>query len=371
MAGAIGITFLLSGLVFSTLVARLPALRAGLDLTDGQLAVALVALNGGAVVGLQAGAALVRRFGSRAALRVALPGFAAVLPPIALAPSLPALAGALAVSAAVNSVVDVAINANGVTVERRSGRTLLSRLHAMLTLGGMLGAGLGAVAAATGMGATAHFALVAAAVVAGALATGGHLAPDEPNPRDPRNGRASGKHWALGALAFCVMLAEGGGNDWTAVYLHDTGAGDAGAAAGVAVFLGAMTVGRLAGDRIRRAVDAGPLVAASALVAAVGLGLALLLHRPAAGLAGFGLLGLGLSVTLPVIFGVAARRALDSGGSPAVAVARVSTLAYLGSFTGPALIGALAAGVGLRVALLLPVAALAAAAIAATSLRRQ
>jgi len=185
-------------------------------------------------------------------------------------------------------------------------------------------------------------------------------AGQRPQPR-PRS------RWLLGyaGLAFCVMLAEGSGNDWTAVYLHGLGTSDAFAAAGVAVFLGAMTAGRLAGDHIRARVDAVSLLRGAGVVAAVGLGSALLLRHPVTGLAGFGLLGLGLSVMFPVILGVVSHRAAQAGLSPAAAVARVSTMAYLGSFSGPALIGVVAAAVGLGTALLLSVAACAAAALGA------
>lgn len=361
---AIAGAFLVTGLVFGTWAARVPALQASAGLTDGELALALIALNGGALGGLQAGAALTHRFGSRATLRVALPGFALLLLPIAAASTLPALSLALATSAAVNSVVDVAINANGVTVERRYGRVVLSRLHAMLTMGGILGAGIGAGAAHVGAGLAVHFGAIAAVGGAGAILLARWLITDEPDPIQPgsslpRANRRRPAGWLLpvGALAFCVTLPEGSGNDWAAVYLHDLGGSDAFAASGVAVFLGAMTAGRLAGDHLRNRVNAAPLVRGAALVAALGLALALLLRHPVAGLAGFGLFGLGLSVTLPVIIGAASHRAAETGQSPAATVARVSTMAYLGFFAGPGLIGAVANATSLGTALWLAVAA--------------
>ncbi|MEV1319964.1 MFS transporter [Micromonospora arborensis] len=392
---AVAVAFLLCGLIFGTSMARLPALQDGLALTDGELAVALVGLNGGAVVGLQAGAVLCRRLGSRTTLRAALPAFALLLIPIAVAPTMPALVAAFAASAAVNGVIDVAINVNGVAVERRYGRVVLSRLHAMLTLGGVVGAAAGATAAHFGVGVESHFMVTAVVgAVAASMSTRG-LTLDEKAGETPvavarkRNGEAgsattaqqtsmsvpcarhlpapSRADWVLGfgGLAFCVMLAEGGANDWTAVYLHDLGGSDALAAGGFAIFLTAMTVGRLAGDHIRQRIAAAPLVRGAALLAAAGLGTALLIGHPVAGLAGFALLGLGLSVTLPVILGEAAHRAAGNGESPAATVARVSTVAYLGSFLGPGLIGTLAVVTSLETALLLPAAAAAVTALGA------
>jgi len=376
---SVAATFFLCGLIFSTSLARLPALQDGLALSNGELAVALLGLNGGAVAGLQAGAVLCRRLGSRTTLRATLPAFALLLIPMAVAPTMPALVAAFAVSAAVNGVIDVAINANGVAVEQRYGRVVLSRLHAMLTLGGIGGAAAGAAAARFGVGPGWHFTVTAVVgTVAASLLTRG-LTSDKPPAAATR--KASGEAirpspslpaprragWVLGfgGLAFCVMLAEGSANDWTAVYLHDLGGSDALAACGFAIFLAAMTAGRLVGDHIRQRIAAAPLVRGAALLAAAGLGTALLIDHPVAGLAGFALLGLGLSVTLPVILGEAAHRAAADGASPAAAVARVSTVAYLGSFLGPGVIGALATVTSLGTALLLPVASTAVAALGA------
>lgn len=396
---SVAVAFFICGLIFSTTMARLPALRDGLDLSDGGLAVALAGLNAGAIAGLQIGAMLCRRFGSRAVLRAGLPLFCLLLVPAAVVPSLPLLVTAFAFSAAVNGVLDVAINANGVAVERRYGRVILSRLHALLTLGGVAGAAAGAAAARLGVTATAQFAATAALAVAVAVLTTRHLVHDEqtgqagtsPDPvagsaGDGRAGAAPDRAadgsagrmrlpaaWVLGfgGLAFCVLLAEGSANEWAAVHLRDLGGSEALAAAGVALFLAAMTAGRLAGDHIRQRVGAAPLVRAAAVLAAAGLGLALALRHPSAGLAGYALFGLGLSVIFPVVLGEAAHRATTGGGSPAGTVARICTIAYLGSFLGPGLIGLLATGADLRTALLLPVATMLIAAAAAGLLRRR
>jgi fucose permease len=113
---------------------------------------------------------------------------------------------------------------------------------------------------------------------------------------------------ALGALGFCLLLAEGSAYDWAAVYLRDGVAANAGiAAAGVATFSAAMAAGRLAGDRV--AARLGPVLAfrAGALLAGVGFGAALLAGTPAAGLAGLGLFGAGLSLTFPLAISAAGR----------------------------------------------------------------
>jgi predicted MFS family arabinose efflux permease len=369
----VALTFLVTGVVFGTWSARLPAIKQALDLGDGGLGIAFMGLNAGAVVGLQLGGALVPRTGSRAALRVALPGYAAALAGPALAGDLATLTVALFTLAAVNSVVDVAMNAHGVVVERGFGRPVMSSFHAMYSLGGTGGAALGAAAAAGGLGRTPHFLVVAAACIAVSVLAAGLLLPSRADAAGQAEWRRtglvaaltggwSGRVVALGALGFCLLLAEGSAYDWAAVYLRDGVGATAGiAAAGVAVFSAAMTAGRLAGDRV--AARLGPVAAfrSGALLAGVGFGAALLAGTPAAGLAGLGLFGAGLSLTFPLAISAAGR--LD--GAAAVAVARVSTLGYLGAFAGPGLIGALAGPLGLPAALGVPAVLVAGAALAA------
>jgi hypothetical protein len=367
------VSFLLTGVVFGTWAARLPAIKQALELDAGGLAIAFMGLNAGAVMGLQLGGALVPRSGSRAALRVALPGYAVALAGPALAGDLATLTVALFTLAATNSVVDVAMNAHGVVVERGLGRAVMSSFHAMYSLGGTAGAALGALAAAAGLGRTPHFLLVAGAGVAVAVLATGVLLPSRADAAGPgaRGGSAivtalfggwSGRTLVLGVLSFCLLLAEGSAYDWAAVYLRDgVGAAAGIAAGGVAAFSGAMTVGRLFGDRVAERL--GPVTAfrAGALLAGAGFGTALLVGTPTAGLAGLGLFGAGLSLTFPLAISAAGR--LD--GTAAVAVARVSTLGYLGAFAGPGLIGALAGPFGLPAALAVPAVLVAGTALAA------
>jgi MFS family permease len=171
--------FLLTGSTFATWAARIPALKARLGLTDSQLAIALVGLNAGAVAGLQLGSVLASRFGSRRTLVVFLPAFAAALLPIALAPNLAVLTVALAVSAGTNSVVDIAINDQGVGIQHGYGRSLLTGMHAMHSLGGVLGGAIATAAAFVGLRVVIHFALVAAAAATVAWLTNRTLLPPE------------------------------------------------------------------------------------------------------------------------------------------------------------------------------------------------
>ncbi|GAB2648415.1 MFS transporter [Kribbella swartbergensis] len=367
--------FLLTGLVFATWAARIPARRAELGLSESGLAVAFVGLNAGAVIGLQVGAVVVSRWGSRRTLTVALPAFALSLVPIAWAPGIVSLTVTLALSAVFNSIVDVAINEQGVGLQQSSGRSLLSRLHAMHSLGGVVGGVAAGAAAAVGITVAAHFLIIALlAALAGVVASRRLLPTDDLHgpgasaaPRPSLLTGWYGRLLLLGVLAFVFTLAEGGALDWAAVLLHDNlGSSAAVAAVGVATFQGALTVGRFIGDRLVDRLGPVTVFGAGALIAGGGMTGGLLLASPWTALVGLAALGLGLANLLPISITAAGAQARLP---VAVAVARVSALGYLGSFTGPVLIGATSQVADLRIALVVPALAVAATAIAARAVQ--
>jgi MFS family permease len=151
----------------------------------------------------------------------------------------------------------------------------------------------------------------------------------------------------LAAMSFGSFLGEGAANDWSAVYLHSSLGAPAGlAAVGYTVFSCTMTVGRLAGDRLADLAGPARLVRWSAGVAGGGFGAALLAGRAWSALAGFAVLGAGLSVVVPLVFSATAGL-----GRPGPNLALVTSSGYLGTLAGPALIGGVAEAIGLPAAL--------------------
>src|SRR3954468_22362308 len=134
------LVFFLTGAVFAAWSTRLPAIKEALHLSNGALAAAILGLEAGGIAGLPAGGALVARAGSRTALRLGFGGYPLGLLAVGLARDTATLALALAAMAIANSVVDVAMNAQGVELERRAQRPLLSGMHAGHSFGLAAGA---------------------------------------------------------------------------------------------------------------------------------------------------------------------------------------------------------------------------------------
>jgi MFS family permease len=336
---ATAVVFFATGLVFASWGARIPAVQDRLDLSPGELAIAVIGIEGGAILGLPVGGALATRIGSRPSLRIGFTLYATAMVAVGAAPGLASLTAALAVTAAATSINDVAMNVQGVELERRYGRPVLSGLHAGHSFGVLGGALLGAAAAAADVGVLAHFAAVAAAGLAGGMLATRWLVAEPRIDGAPMLARPSGRLAGLAAIAFCAFLIDGTAIQWSAVHLRTEGASHALAATGFATFALAVAVGRLAGDRVIARFGRAPVVRGAGLLTAAGCGVAIAAPGPAVALVAWALVGAGVAVIAPAVLGAA-----PAAGDlpPGVAIAAVTTVGYMGSFTGPPAVGGLA-----------------------------
>jgi MFS family permease len=336
------VVFFVAGWLPAAWATRIPAIKSELGLSDGGLALAILGLEAGAIVGLPTGAALVARVGSRRALGVGFAAFAPGLLAVGLAGTLGWLATALGVMALGNSIVDVAMNSQGVELERRARRPLLSGLHVGHPVGLVAGGLAGTVAAATHVSVVAHFAIAGVIGLASALAAGTRLLAGRTDGREPAFARPSRTLLLLGLLAFCAFALDGAAYSWSAVNLRtEHGASPELAAWAFTAFAIALAVGRAMGDRHVAQGCAG--------AAATGAALVVLAPTAALALAGWALFGLGLAAVAPAVLGAAPG---TGDAAPATAIAAVTTVGYLGSFSGPPALGALAEVTDLSTALI-------------------
>jgi MFS family permease len=354
---AVVAVFFALGATAGVWAARIPAIKAGLHLSAGTLGLVLLGPAIGSVLAMPATGAVLTVVAPRRVVQLGVLAIAILQPLTTFAGSAFQLFAVLVGWGAGIGIVDVAMNIEAAAVQEHLGRTTMSSFHAAYSVGGLAGAGSGAIAAAAAMSDRTNFLLGAVAIlVAGAGSA--HLFASRPAPRVSEHG--SGQHrpasrwpawsWTLACLAFVAFgsfLAEGAASDWSAVYLHSSLGASAGVAAvGYTVFSLAMVGGRLAGDRLTDRFGPAMLIRVSAGIASVSFLGALLAARVAAGLLGFALLGAGLSVIVPTVFSAASRL-----GLPGPNLAVVTSTGYLGMLIGPALIGGLAEAVGLPAAL--------------------
>ena len=336
---ALSALFLLNGVGIASWAAHVPYIKARFGFSDAVLGFALLSMSLGSVVTLLCGGLLIARFGSRAIVTVAALVFCVVLASLMLVPSAPLLFLLLPCFGACIGAMEVAINVQCVVVEARYARPIMSTFHALFSVGGLLGAGIAALSLALAVPPSVHMGLIAVVLLAIVVGSLPHLLRAEPSGAGggPTLALPRGPLLGLGVLAFFCLVGEGAMADWSAVYLRDRLSTDAAfAAAGYAAFSVAMAVGRFGGDALRARTSAVILVRVSATLAAFGLGVALLVAQPIAGLLGFACVGLGLANIVPILFTAAGR---TPGVTSEIGIAAVASFGYFGFLLGPPVIG--------------------------------
>jgi predicted MFS family arabinose efflux permease len=334
------LTFFLSGMAMASWAPMVPFAKARLGLDDAQLGLVLLALGFGAMAVMPLAGFLAHRFGNRKVIGISSLLVCIAMPMLTLAPTMAFLAVALLFFGATLGVVDVAMNAHAVEVERLGERPLMSGFHGLFSVGGLAGAAGMSALLQTGAPLLACAAAVALLLAIIAVSQWRHLlvqVHDEATAKHSIFVRPKPIVLLLGVLCFIVFLAEGSMLDWSAVFLRDVRGVDASRAGiGYAAFSIAMATGRLLGDRITAHVGPMAIVRIGGLLAASGFLLATCVPWAPAALIGFMLVGLGASNIVPVLFSAAG--ALPHT-SPGITIATVTTLGYAGMLAGPALIG--------------------------------
>lgn len=379
--------FALSGLLLSTWTARLPGIRDGLGLDTVAVGVMILGLSIGAIVGLIAAPPLLARLGARrgmtsaiilAAIGLAVVGIGTQLGAIAL------VSPGLIVLGFGNGAVDVMMNVEAAAVEREAGRTLMPLMHAFFSVGTVVGAGLGAGLTALQIPVIWNLVVMALAIVVTLLLVVrfvphrddlGDPAPGEnvkPGWRDRlRQALVVWKDWGLiliGVVMLGMAFAEGSANDWVALAVVDGHhQHNATGAAIYAVFVAAMTVGRVVGGPVVDRIGRVAAIRITAGVGALGL-LCFILGGPLwVVIIGTILWGIGASLGFPLGMSAAA----DDEKNAAARVSAVAMIGYCAFLVGPPLIGFLGQSFGILNALFVIFALIVASFLAAPAVRER
>jgi MFS family permease len=352
---AVSLAFFINGAGFACIACRLPDIQKRLNLDEGQLGLALFACAVGAFLGVgRAGRACARLGTHRVVLWFGL-GTCLFLSLLPFATAYWVLCLVFAAFGACAGTMDMAMNANGVSVEKLFPKPIMSSLHGMFSLGGLFWAGVGWTVVKLGVSAQAHF--VGASLVLGLLVV--WLVPrllrstPDPSQLGPPFAFPSRSVLVIGLIAFCAFLCEGAMGDWSAIYLqrnlHQT---PAYSTLGYLAFTLTMTITRFGGDAVLHRWGPTRTLRVSGLITFLGLGAALWFGIPWLTVVGFASVGLGMATAAPIAFSLGGR---IGGDDPAHAIASIAMLGYLAFLIGPALIGFLARLTSLRDALVLVV----------------
>ena len=371
-AGWIGAGYAAQGFGYAAVVTALPAFKSRQHIDDAFVSVILllvcVAAAGGSVLADRTAA----RWGSRYALSGGLLAVAAGLA-LTTFPTPTAVFTAILIAYGIGlGAVDASLSMQGVLVQRRLGRSVMSRLFAAYTAAAITAALLMSGFAASGGGAA--LAVGAAAVIAASVVLFGFssLEPERTVlPELTGDRRHDGtRHIVLvcGMFIFTAFLADSAVSTWSSVYLDDSLLATAAVVPlGYAAYQAAVLVSRLAGDHVVPRVGRGVAAVGCLLICAIGCGIVVAVPEVPAAIAGFALTGIGVGILVPLAFSAAGEAA--PGHSDEV-IARVNLFNYGGALLGAVLLGALSEPVGLRTAFLIPVIGLIATLPVVRALRR-
>jgi fucose permease len=359
--------FFICGLVVSAWAPLIPFVQKRLQLSDARLGLLLLTAGIGSVLAMPIGGALAGRFGCRRVITVVALVACCLLPVVAFSANLHVLQITLLVNGAMIGTLDTTMNINAVLVEKESGRMMMSGFHGLWSVGAVLGAGI--VSAMIWLGAAPTFAAVVITILGLVL-----LAVDSPlllpygsHQDGPAFAVPHGTVVLLGCFCFVLFICEGSVMDWSGVFLATVrGMATAHAGIGYIVFAVTMTTCRLLGDRVVHALGPARVMLFGTLIGAGGFLLAVLVPVTAVSIIGYGIVGLGLANTVPVMFSAAGRQ---TSMPPNLALPAMTTLAYGGSLVGPPLVGFVANSFGLTTSLEALAALLVVVAVASTQTR--
>lgn len=348
--------FLAPGLTYSLFTSRLPAIKAQTGLDEAEIGLLILFFGLAALAALLISAALVRRFGSRPL---------AVIFTISLLLSITAACTAtdkLYVTCAFMcagfsmAVADVCINTQGVLLELKFHPPSMSFLHGAYSFGALFGSLSGSLFASFSLSPMINAAVVLGcyALLLPAAIPGLH---EDRKRAKPGAGKTEKSRVPLfvvccGLLVSWAYAADGSVAEWGSLYLFTCrGADENTAALAYGAFSVTASLFRLFDDRLRSIWGDMKLAVAGSLLAFAGMSTALAAPHPWLCLAGYCLMGAGLSPLVPIFF---SRAGTCPGVAPEKASAVVSLLGYSGLLLFPPTLGFLGRTLGLDRALLVP-----------------
>lgn len=350
---AVGSLFFLQGLCFATWASRIPSIQQQLGISDSLLGVILFALPLGSMVSLLFSGVLVTRYGSKKVAVNALLLYSLLLPAIGFSMNIPLLIASLVLFGVAGNLSNIAINTQAVHVEAKYGRNIMASFHGLWSSAGFVAAGIGTYMIGKAVLPLPHFVIITGVIAAGVAASFQYLVTEEKPvaASTPLFVKPDKRLLQLGILAFCCMVCEGAMFDWSGIYFQKVVQADkAWVGAGYTAFMCAMATGRFVADWVSNRLSFRKTIFFSGLLITTGLLLAVIWPFVVSSIAGFLLVGFGVSSVIPLIYSEAGKSKTVAAG---MALTAVSSIGFLGFLVGPPLIGVIAGVFSLRISFVL------------------
>ncbi|WP_158828292.1 MFS transporter [Mucilaginibacter lacusdianchii] len=348
---AVSAVFFLPGLIFASWASRIATIQQTLNLSEAQLGGVLFAIPVGLIVSIPFAGWMSSRFGGRIMAVAALLLYSTALIGLGAAPNVTILIGCLLIYGFASNTANIAVNTQAISVEKVYHKPIMASFHGMWSLAGFAGAGIGTYMIGQNIAPLYHFVIIAVVTIIGILITYNFLPDDRSSSKGPAFVLPDKTLVNLGIVAFCSLICEGAMFDWSVIYFKKVVmAQGAWMAAGYTCFMCTMALGRFVSDRFTERFGPKATLQLSGILMASGLLIAIALPNRFTAMAGFLLVGAGVSSVVPIVYSLAGK---SKTMQPSMALAAVSTIGFAGFSVGPPVIGFLAGAFSLKISFLL------------------
>ena len=351
---AVGAMFFMAGLCFASWASRIATVQQKLDLTDAALGAVLFSLPVGLMLSLPFSGWIITRIGSKRLLLSAILVYGSALVCLGLAQNTFQLIIVLVCYGFSSNAVNIAVNTQAVATEGLYDKPIMASFHGLWSLAGFTGAGIGTIMIANRVDPFHHFLIVLGILTIGVIIISRYLYDDYGASKNEVPSAMSLRQrlslmiplLTLGSIAFCSMICEGAMFDWSVIYFKKVVVSPiAMQGAGFTAFMFTMATGRFIADSFAHRFGLKRTLQVSGSLTATGLLIAVIFPYLYTAMAGFLLVGFGVSSVVPMVYSAAGKSKTMSAG---VALAAVSTIGFVGFLVGPPVIGFIAGLATLR-----------------------
>lgn len=346
LRATVGIMFFLAGLCFASWASRIVTVQQTLHLSDAGLGAVLFSLPVGLMCSLPFSGWIITIIGSRKLLIASLIAYGVALVGLSLAQNVVQLIACLVCFGFSSNAVNISVNTQAVAAEVLYERPIMASFHGLWSLAGFTGAGIGTFMIGNHISPFHHFLFISSFIVVMIILAARYLKNDKVTSGGPVFVMPDSSLIKLGIIAMCSMICEGAMFDWSVIYFKKVvTAPTALIGAGFTAFMCTMAGGRFIADWFAKRYGLKRILQVSGSLTVTGLLIAVVFPYFYTAMAGFLLVGAGVSSVVPMVYSAAGK---SKTMQPGVALAAVSTIGFIGFLFGPPIIGFIAGLATLR-----------------------
>ncbi|BAU52904.1 MFS transporter [Mucilaginibacter gotjawali] len=355
---AVGAMFFMAGLCFASWASRIGTVQHKLGLSYSTFGLVLFSLPVGLSLSLPFSGWIISKVGSKRVLLTAITGYGLVLIGLGLAQNTIQLVVCLALYGFAGNTVNISVNTQAVATEKLHDKPIMASFHGLWSGAGFMGGMIGAFMIGKRIDPFHHFIIILVIVLITIVIASKYLYDDHLEAKNAPVNTLSIREklrlmiplLPLGSIAFCSMICEGAMFDWSVIYFKNVlSAPSAIEGYGFAAFMFTMAGGRFIADYFSHRFGLRRTLQVSGSLTVTGLLIAVIFPHVYTAMAGFMLVGAGVSSVVPMVYSAAGK---SKTMSPGVALAAVSTIGFVGFLVGPPVIGFIAGLATLRASFL-------------------